>query len=263
MKQEKGFHFYDFPCASGKPEALIIILHGHGSHPVKYRHLAEKTRDENPQADVLLVRGPIALKATAAQKKAKGVPEVDDLYSWWGIEQKKGQQVKLLLRNVFNRIPVVDRLNRFADHHLKKRGLKTENLAIVGFSMGGGMALHVAAKRKEKVAAVVSHSGMVLPVFKAKTSPDALMIMGDKDELFYLDGGHTHIHKGMSKTMAKVVKLFRRTGLSLSFNHDAAVGRVRNAGFEVSEKLMQGLNHRISEESWAEVNGFVKKRLKK
>lgn len=257
MHHEKGFDFISYPCASGKPEALVVILHGHNSNPLNYRHLAQKTQDELGEVDVLIVRGPVKLKATTEEKAKKGLPEEEDLYSWLDMQKKRGKQTKLLLRTVFNRMPVIDKLNAFIDHQLKQRGLKDENLALMGFSMGGAMAVHTAAKRPKKCAAVVCHSGTVLPLLKTKSKPDTLVIMGDKDDLFY-EPQHR-----MAQGTSRLIKAFQKAGVKVSFHHNRALKRLQKAGIPVTAEVIKDLTHRVSDETWDKANTFVGERLKK
>ena len=161
------------------------------------------------------------------------------------------------MRNVFNRLPVVDRFNRFLDHQLKKRKLKTKDLALAGFSMGGGMALHAAARRKENCAAVVSHSGTILPIFRARSKPEALILMGDRDEIFFPD------HRQKDHPVSKLVKAFRKVGINFSLDHKDTVRRVRKAGLPLREVIVHGLGHNITDESWDQVDSFVAKNLRK
>ena len=83
-------------------------------------------------------------------------------------------------------------LNRFLDAELARRNLPAAALALVGFSQGTMMALHVGLRRSTPPAAIVGYSGLfVLPdgaepeSVKAdiKGRPPVLLVHGDRDEL--------------------------------------------------------------------------------
>ena len=83
-------------------------------------------------------------------------------------------------------------LERFLDAELKRRNLAPSALALVGFSQGTMMSLHVGLRRPTPPAAIVGYSGLfVLPEgaeaesVKAdiKSRPPVLLVHGDRDEL--------------------------------------------------------------------------------
>lgn len=83
-------------------------------------------------------------------------------------------------------------LNRFLDAELARRKLPPSALALVGFSQGTMMALHVGLRRAVAPAAIVGYSGLfVLPngaepaavAAEIKSRPPVLLIHGDQDEL--------------------------------------------------------------------------------
>ena len=83
-------------------------------------------------------------------------------------------------------------LNAFLDAELARRKLPPSALALVGFSQGTMMALHVGLRRAVAPAAIVGYSGLlVLPpdvdaeAFAAeiKSRPPVLLVHGDRDDL--------------------------------------------------------------------------------
>jgi phospholipase/carboxylesterase len=84
-------------------------------------------------------------------------------------------------------------LDAFIDAELKRRNLPPSALALVGFSQGTMMSLHVGLRRAVPPAAIVGYSGMfVLPTDDAppesiaseiKSRPPVLLVHGDSDEL--------------------------------------------------------------------------------
>jgi phospholipase/carboxylesterase len=83
-------------------------------------------------------------------------------------------------------------LERFIDAELTRRKLPPSALALVGFSQGTMMALHVGLRRAVPPAAIVGYSGVfVLPdkaapdavASEIKSRPPVLLIHGDRDDL--------------------------------------------------------------------------------
>jgi phospholipase/carboxylesterase len=83
-------------------------------------------------------------------------------------------------------------LNGFIDAELKRRGLTDSALALVGFSQGTMMSLHVGLRRATAPAAIVGYSGMlVVPedidpdtfAGEIRSRPPVLLVHGDQDQL--------------------------------------------------------------------------------
>ena len=78
-------------------------------------------------------------------------------------------------------------LGAFIDTELERAGLPDERLALIGFSQGTMMALHVALRRARPCAAVIGYSGaLVGPQALAgeiESRPPVLLVHGDADEV--------------------------------------------------------------------------------
>jgi phospholipase/carboxylesterase len=83
-------------------------------------------------------------------------------------------------------------LDAFIDEELARRGLAAHEAALVGFSQGTMMALHVGLRRAIAPAAIVGYSGMltmqndaISDAFKAeiRSRPPVLLIHGDQDQV--------------------------------------------------------------------------------
>ncbi len=83
-------------------------------------------------------------------------------------------------------------LDAFLDAELKRRNLPGSALALVGFSQGTMMSLHVGLRRAVSPAAIVGYSGMlVVPenvdpdqfAGEIRSKPPVLLIHGDQDQL--------------------------------------------------------------------------------
>ena len=87
-------------------------------------------------------------------------------------------------------------LDAFLDAELARLGLDDSRLALVGFSQGSMMALHVGLRRRRAPAAIVAYSGMLvgpdkLGEAKARNArgepPPILLVHGDQDPLIPLE----------------------------------------------------------------------------
>jgi phospholipase/carboxylesterase len=87
-------------------------------------------------------------------------------------------------------------LDALLDAELAQHGLPASKLALVGFSQGTMMALHVALRRPQPLAAIVGYSGLL--VLDERQDPDGLkravqakppilLVHGDQDDLIPLD----------------------------------------------------------------------------
>lgn len=100
-------------------------------------------------------------------------------YQWWPLSTFTPQA---LASGAATAAPAID---AFIDRKLAQYGLTEADLAIVGFSQGTMMALHVGLRRKRKLAGIVGYSGMLtgaaelshLPI----TRPPVLLIHGSAD----------------------------------------------------------------------------------
>ena len=256
MKKEDGFHFLEFPCKSGKPDTLIVFLHGYSNHPDMFTELPPRFQELWPNADVLLVRGPEALHASQERKDGVGVPHVDDLYTWYKVNNKAKENLQLALSHFFNQVPVVDELNEFVNAQLKKRGLKDDGLVLYGFSLGGAIVVQMATRRPDECAAVIAHSSPIFPIVKPKSKPETMLLMGDEDTFFYT--------KVMDvKKPNKLKKAFDKAMQTISVHYDSSLKRLKRSGMPTTGVLVKGLHHTMTEESLKHTLDFIGKKLNK
>ena len=87
-------------------------------------------------------------------------------------------------------------LDAFLDDELARHGLPPQKLALVGFSQGTMMALHVALRRAAPVAAIVGYSGLLVLeegkgpeslAGQVRAKPPILLVHGDQDDVIPLD----------------------------------------------------------------------------
>ena len=88
-------------------------------------------------------------------------------------------------------------LNSFLDAELQRHNLPASALALVGFSQGTMMSLHVGLRRAIAPAAIVGYSGMLVTPEKGdpatfaaeiRSRPPVLLVHGDEDQLIPSSG---------------------------------------------------------------------------
>jgi phospholipase/carboxylesterase len=157
------------PRAGGPPRQLVVLLHGVGADGDDLIGLAPELAKHLPHAAFV----------------APNAPQPCDMapfgYQWFSLQQRTADA---LLRGVEASAP---RLDAFLDEELARTGLTGAQLALVGFSQGTMMALYVALRRPQPVAAVLGFSGILvgpeqLPS-EVRSRPPVLLIHGDADQV--------------------------------------------------------------------------------
>lgn len=131
------------PKSGGPPRQIVLLLHGFGSNGDDMISLAPHWQDALPDA--------LFLAPHAPQKCGM----MGTGYQWWGLS---GFAPSALAAGALSAAPAID---GFIDRKLDEYGLSENDLALVGFSQGTMMALHVGLRRQHAVAAVVGYSGML------------------------------------------------------------------------------------------------------
>ena len=155
------------PLSGGSPKQIVLLLHGYGSNGADLISLAPHWQRDLPDALFLAPNAPQRLGSISAA------------YQWWPLT---AFTPAALASGAASAAPAMD---AFIDRKLAQYGLADASLAIVGFSQGTMMALHVAPRREDAVAGVVSISGRLLEpealMDDTVCRPPVLLIHGDQD----------------------------------------------------------------------------------
>ena len=164
------------PASGGPARSLAILLHGYGSNGDDLISLGLDWRTALPDT---------AFVAPDAPEPCPGAP---DGYQWWGITSLDRAAI---VAGVARTAPVLD---AFLDDELARHGLGEDRLALVGFSQGTMMALHVGPRRPAALAGIVGYSGMLANAAglgdRAHRKPPVLLIHGDADPMIPLSAFH-------------------------------------------------------------------------
>lgn len=155
------------PARGGRPDALVILLHGYGSNGADLIALAPHWAKALPGA------------AFAAPNGIEPAPGAPGGYQWFPLSDPDPHLMEQGAR------AAAPSLNRFIDRELERAELDESRLALVGFSQGTMMALYVALRRKQAAAAVLGYSGLLVGAGRLKqemaSKPPILLIHGDRD----------------------------------------------------------------------------------
>lgn len=157
------------PAASGKADRLVVFCHGYGADGNDLIDLGRHWQRLMPTA---------AFVSPHAPERCAMSPMG---YQWFPITRLQPEE---MTRGVERAAPT---LNAFIDSELARQGLDGSRLALVGFSQGTMMSLHVGLRRQTPPAAIVGFSGALpgaenLPA-EIQGRPPVLLTHGDADDM--------------------------------------------------------------------------------
>ncbi len=199
------------PCLAamscGKPVYLVVLLDEPGAADARLVDIAINWQPTMLKADFLLAEAPLPGKAPNSRK-------------WFETEGKSPDEIHAGIEEA------AAALNIFLDDMLAKRRLDDSHLALVGFSQGADMALHVALRRAKTMGGVVAFSG-AYGVGEAAggeiaSKPQILLIHGDADPIAPL-AAMTKTKEAL-KALDVPVKSMSRKGLGHLIDDDGVMG---------------------------------------
>jgi phospholipase/carboxylesterase len=159
---------------SGTARQLVIFLHGYGADGNDLIEIGRAWQPLLPEAAFVSPHAPEPCGQAPVGRQWFALTFRDPNERWVGVNKAA---------------PV---LERFIDAELARHRLPPQALALVGFSQGTMMALHVGLRRAVAPAAIVGYSGLlVVPpqgeldalAAEIKARPPVLLVHGDQDEL--------------------------------------------------------------------------------
>ena len=185
---------------SGTTRKIVLLLHGYGSSGADLISLAPEWQKRMPDALFVAPNAPQRCPSSGG-------------YQWWPLTAFNPQALAAGARSAAAAI------DAFIDRKLDQYQLREADLAIVGFSQGTMMALHVGLRRPNRVAAIVGYSGMLTgPAELADlegAKPPVLLVHGSDDAIVPVAALH------------------------------AAKAQLQKIGVEVSEHISAGLGHGV------------------
>lgn len=207
-------------AASGRATSLVVFVHGYGADGADLLGLADPLAPHLP--DTVFV-------APDAPERCTNNPAG---FQWFGIPRMDGTSETAAAAGLARSSALLD---GFLDARLAEEGLLPGALALVGFSQGAMISLHIAPRRKAAVAGVVAISGRLLVperlMAEAVVKPRVLLVHGDADPV-------------------------------VPFASMAQAGTaLQAAGFETFGHVMKGTGHGVAPDGLAVALQFLKERL--
>jgi len=157
------------PRTGGKPKSLVVLLHGLGADGNDLIGLAPHWAPLLPETEFLSPHAPFPCDMAPYGRQ------------WFSLQDRNPARVLAAVR------AAATILDGFLDDALAERGLDAGRLALVGFSQGTMMSLHVGLRRPASVAGILGFSGRLLgPEFLAeelRSKPPVFLVHGNADEL--------------------------------------------------------------------------------
>ena len=168
-------------ASGGRATALVAFLHGYGADGADLIEIGHQWRKLLPNAAFVAPHAPERCAASPMGRQWFGLTSTapDDPAGeeerWKGVVKAQGP------------------IEAFLEAELARLGLDDSKLALVGFSQGTMMALHVGLRRKRPPAGIVGYSGMLVGAERLKAGrtpgppPPVLLVHGDRDPLIPVD----------------------------------------------------------------------------
>src|SRR5262245_13466605 len=164
------------PPATGQADRLVVFVHGYGADGNDLIGLGRHWQRLLPTA---------AFVSPHAPERCAMSPQG---YQWFGITRMQPDE---MLRGVERAAPI---LNAFIDSELQRLGLDASRLALVGFSQGTMMSLHLGLRRPVPPVAIVGFSGALPGPEKLPQEivgrPPVLLVHGDADDMIPVQALH-------------------------------------------------------------------------
>ncbi|ABD54882.1 alpha/beta hydrolase [Jannaschia sp. CCS1] len=160
------------PSASGDVTSLVVFLHGYGADGRDLLGLADPLAEHMPNT--------VFVAPDAPERSAMNPAG----FQWFPIPWIDGSSEAAAAEGMAR--AVID-LNAFLDHVMEEHGVSAAETALVGFSQGTMISLHVAPRREEAFAGVVGFSGRLIEpealIDDVVVRPPVLLIHGDADDV--------------------------------------------------------------------------------
>ncbi len=191
-------------AASGHAKQLVVFLHGYGADGNDLIDIGRLWQNLLPDAAFVSPHAPEPCAEAPIGRQWFGLPRRDPNERWLGVQS------------------AAPALNRFIDTELERLSILPSQLALVGFSQGTMMALHVGLRRAIAPAAIVGYSGLLAApdttdiaamASEVRSRPPVLLIHGADDPVIPARALE------MSAMGLKVLGLDARTHLSPDLGH--------------------------------------------
>ena len=172
------------PAAAGRTRQLVVFLHGYGADGNDLIELGRQWRVLMPEA---------AFVAPHASDRSPAAPMGRQ---WFALSNRPPDDPSGGDERWAGAVKARGAIDAFLDAELKRLSLDDSKLALVGFSQGAMMALHVGLRRPGAPAAILGYSGLLIGPERLSEAtardargapPPVLLIHGEQDPLIPFD----------------------------------------------------------------------------
>ena len=212
----------------GPPKQLVVFLHGYGADGNDLIELGQQWRAVLPEASFVSPHAPDRCPAQPMGRQ------------WFPLSNRPPDDPRGAAdrwQGVQSAAPTID---AFLDAELARLGLDDSKLALVGFSQGAMMALHVGLRRRRAPGAIVGYSGLLvggehLAEAKARDlkgqTPPILLIHGDQDPMIPVDAMF------IAANELAAAEFPNQWHLSMGVGHGIDGGGLRHGGLFIAKAL--------------------------
>ena len=154
------------PASRRKATSLVVFLHGYGADGNDLIDLGRHWGSELPDAAFVSPHAPESFPGPFGRQ-------------WFALDR---EDPNARWRGATAVAPWLDRL---LDSELARLGLDDSRLALMGFSQGAMMALHVGPRRQNRIAGILGYSGLLIGpdhlAAEARHRPPVLLAHGEAD----------------------------------------------------------------------------------
>lgn len=163
---------------SGQTRQLVVFLHGYGANGDDLIEIGKEWQRWLPDAAFVSPHAPDYLPGTPMGRQWFPLTFRDPRERWTGVNDAQ------------------PKLTAFLEAELASHGLGADRLALVGFSQGTMMALHVGLRGGLSPAAILGYSGMLVappagesapPIPASARKSSILLVHGGADEVIPFD----------------------------------------------------------------------------
>ncbi|AEI88915.1 MAG: putative esterase [Candidatus Midichloria mitochondrii] len=162
-----------YPNSSiSKPSKLVFLLHGYGSNKNDLINLAPDLQAYLP--DSLFI-------SPNAPENFEGNDYFMDAYQWFSLTDRSEEK----MLTGASKSSII--LENFITEQAKKFSILLENIALIGFSQGAMMAMHLGLRLPHTVKGIIGYSGLLIAPSKLKnvikSKPRVMLIHGTEDTI--------------------------------------------------------------------------------
>ena len=201
---------------SGQPKSLVVFLHGYGADSHDLLGIGDQIGPHLPDTSFV---------APDAPERVPGAPSG---YQWFSIPRFDGSSEAVMRAGLAKS---TEDLTAFLIQRAAYEKVPLSAIAIVGFSQGAMMAMHLAPRLHTRIAAVIAISGRLVEPDRleaeAISKPPVMLIHGTEDDVVPFG--------------------------NMAFAGDA----LTKAGFNVYAHVMEGTGHGIAPDGLQTALGFL------